>query len=195
MSLYSSTYLKALSRNLSESSAQNLASVSTELTTTYDLFLSHSYLDREEVRGLYLELTILGFKVYVDWIVDPWLDRNDVTKATANYIRYRLKMSKALLLAVSGNALDSKWIPWELGYMDAHTGKCAIIPVSREITTPKSFSGFEYLGLYPFIKKLPNTEGLQKLWVIDDAMKYIVFDDWYYNNKQPTAQLINIFSL
>lgn len=67
-----------------------------EVHTSFNIFLSHSFLDKDEVEGLYLELTHMGYKVYVDWIIDPYLNRNNVTKATANHIRNRLKSSKTL---------------------------------------------------------------------------------------------------
>jgi len=137
------------------------------------------------VEGLYITLSNYGLKVYVDWIVDPQLDRANITKKSANLIRQRMKSSKTLLLGISTNASISKWMPWELGFMDAHTGKCAIVPVSRELTTKESYQGFEYLKLYPFIKEQPNRAGDDKLWVIEEADKYIVFEDWFKDGKQP----------
>lgn len=62
-------------------SAQNEAHIS------FDIFLSHSYLDKEDVEGLYIELTRMGFKVYVDWIIDPNLVRTNVTKTTATIFK------------------------------------------------------------------------------------------------------------
>jgi hypothetical protein len=150
-------------------------------------------LDKEIVKGLYRELTNMGFKVYVDWIIDPELERGNVTKETATKIRNRLNMSKTLLLAISENAAVSKWMPWELGYGDGHTRKCAIIPVSDNIHPATSYKGFEYLSLYPFIKKQKNRINIDKLWVIEEANKYVVFDEWLNNNKTPFIQDIKIF--
>ena len=45
------------------------------VSTKFDIFLSHSFLDKAEVQGLYQELTDFGYSVYVDWVVDPHLDR------------------------------------------------------------------------------------------------------------------------
>lgn len=156
MGLYTSEYLKSVASQKQFIFEQKVFSVkNATIDTSFDIFLSHSFLDKEDVQGLYQELTDFGFSVYVDWIVDPHLDRNNVTKATAILVRQRLKASKTLLLAISTNAAMSKWMPWELGYIDGHTNKCAIIPVSKERNPPKSFKGTEYLSLYPFIKKLP----------------------------------------
>lgn len=152
MAIYSSDYLKNVAMQKQQLFEQKLFSVrNPPVNTPFDIFLSHSFLDKAEVQGLYQELTDFGFKVYVDWIVDPQLDRTNVTKISANLIQNRLKASKSLLLAISTNATMSKWMPWELGYVDGHTSKCAIVPVSKDRNPPKSFKGTEYLLLYPFI--------------------------------------------
>lgn len=176
--LYSSYYLKRLSQNKTLNESRRVFSAREASKDAFDIFLSHSFLDKEEVEGLYIELTGFGFSVYVDWIVDPHLDRNNVTKATATLIRNRLRASKTLLLAISTNASMSKWMPWELGYVDGHTQKCAIMPVSRDSYPASSFKGVEYLSLYPFIKKTADTEGRDRLWVIEEARKYVTFDGW-----------------
>ena len=144
----------------------------------FDVFLSHSYLDREEVLGLYNELTEMGFYVYVDWIVDPELDRTNVTKASAELIRNRMKNSKSLLLAISTNAEMSKWMPWELGFVDGNTNRCAIIPVSKDNLNLYSFNRVEYLKLYPYLDRETNRAGNMKLWINDDEASYVVFDSW-----------------
>ena len=132
-----------------------------------------------------LDLTSQGYKVYVDWIIDPHLDRSNVTKESAEHIRNRMKSSKSLLLAISANATTSKWMPWELGFVDGNTNKCAIIPVyDNYYSMPESYSGFEYLKLYPYIKKVNNKIGQPKIWVIENPTKYVVFDD-YLNNVKP----------
>lgn len=135
MAIYSSEYLKGVASRKQQLFEQKLFSVkNTPVNTPFDIFLSHSFLDKTDVQGLYQELTDFGFTVYVDWIVDPHLDRTNVTKASANLIQGRLKSSKTLLLAISTNAAMSKWMPWELGYVDGHTNKCAIIPVSKKLS-------------------------------------------------------------
>lgn len=197
MGLYTSDYLKKIASQKKFLFEQKLFSVrDTPINTSFDIFLSHSFLDKEDVQGLYQELTDFGFSVYVDWIVDPNLDRSNVTKATATLVRQRMKASNTLLLAISTNAAMSKWMPWELGYIDGHTNKCAIIPVSKEGTPPKSFKGTEYLSLYPFIKKLPlQGRHLDKLWVIESEFKYSLFDDWINNGVIVENRSVNIFDL
>ena len=127
----------------------------------------------------------MGFKVYVDWIVDPELDRTNVTKETAELIRNRMKNSKSLLLAISTNAAMSKWMPWELGFVDGNTNRCAIVPVSKDNLSLTTFTRVEYLKLYPYIDitTLSDTQGY-KIWVNEDANTYIQFESWI-NGSNP----------
>lgn len=193
MAIYTSSYLKNLSQRKTVFFSNQILNESKKTHTSFDIFLSHCFLDKDEVEGLYIELTNQGYSVYVDWIIDPELDRNNVTKKSATLIRYRLKSSKTLLLAVSVNATVSKWMPWELGYVDSNTNKCAIIPISKSDYAPNSYVGFEYLSLYPFIKKV-QTRGIgEKLFVIEEANKYVIFDNWLKLNEQPKVEIINIY--
>jgi hypothetical protein len=179
MPIYTSNYLKQLSRNKPLNESTRMFAEASKSHTSFDIFISHSFLDKDEVEGIYLELTRLGYTVYVDWIVDPHLNRNNITKQSATLIRSRMKMSKSLILATSVNAAISKWMPWELGYIDGHTNKCAVLPVAKESwNIPKHFKGLEYLSLYPFIRKVPVRNGGQELFVIDDAFHYILFKRW-----------------
>ncbi len=163
--------------------------------TSFDIFISHSFLDKDEVEGLYLELTRLGYTVYVDWIIDPHLDRSNITKQSAILIRKRLRMSKSLLLATSVNAAISKWMPWELGYVDGNTNLCAILPVSKDSwNTPKHYKGLEYLSLYPFIRKVPVVRGGEELFVIDGAFQYVLFKSWLSGSPIETGN-VNIFEI
>lgn len=185
MAIFTSTYLKSrYSSSLITEQKQMFSNID-KSQLKFDIFLSHSFLDRDEVLGLYRELTEMGFKVYVDWIVDPELDRSNVTKATAELIRNRMKNSKTLLLAISTNATMSKWMPWELGYADGNTGRCAIIPISRENLSLYSFNRIEYLKLYPYVDRatLKNSQDY-KLWVNEDEKTYVQFESWM-NGSNP----------
>lgn len=192
MAIYTSTYLKNLSQKKTVLFSRQILNESKKTHTSFDIFLSHSFLDKEEVEGLYIELKNLGYSVYVDWIIDPHLNRTNVTKETAKLIQNRLKISKSLLLAISTNATVSKWMPWELGYVDGNTNKCAIIPVSKSESAPNSYVGTEYLSLYPFIKKVPTKASGDKLFVIEEALKYVIFDNWLKLGEKPKAKTINI---
>lgn len=144
---------------------------------TYDIFLSHSYLDSQEIASL---KTIIeedfGYSVYVDWIEDNQLDRTSVTKETAAILKDRMKNCKCLLVATSRNASNSKWMPWELGYFDGLKQRVAILPILD--TTSNQYNGQEYLGLYPYLSKTNEWEGGETLWVEFNPNNYINFEAW-----------------
>ncbi len=193
MPLYTSSYLKTLSQNKSFNESVKLSAASREAHSSFDIFLCHSFLDKAEVEGLYLELTNHGFKVYVDWIIDPHLDRDNVTKESAELIRKRLRSSKTLLLALSANASFSKWVPWELGYVDGHTQQCGLVPVARNNETMTSFHRTEYLKLYPYIDKPTNHYRFGgKLWAVEDAHRYVELGNWLRGSK-PSYETLNFY--
>lgn len=196
MGIYTSEYLIGLANQKQKLFEENLSIIRKIKHTEFDIFISHSFLDKKEIQGLYIELTNFGYSVYVDWVIDPHLDRENVTKESAELIRARMKSSKSILLAISFNASISKWMPWELGYIDGNTKKCAIIPVSKEKIPPKFFKRTEYLLLYPFIKKLPTKhDHIERLWVIEDKFKYSRFETWFQNGSIHQDNKIDIFNL
>lgn len=159
-------------------------SVST--TRRFDVFLSHSYADREAVKGLadMLEKDF-NLSVYLDWVVDPALDRTKVNKTTAEVLRNRLDHCKCLWYVTSQRAETSKWMPWETGYADGHIGKVAICPLVEG--RQSQFRGLEYLSLYPYvdIAKAENAN-TDSLWINESPDKYCLFDSWLNNNAKPT---------
>jgi hypothetical protein len=194
MSLYTSTYLTQLTDSNASflSTRERLFTESVRETATFDIFLSHSYLDRREVLGIYVELTKAGFEVYVDWIVDPHLDRTKVTKSSAELVRKRMRSSKSLLLAMSSNAEVSKWIPWELGYVDGRTQKCALFPVSKSYAVSRTFQRSEYLLLYPYIKRAAIGTSYEKMFITESSNYYTEFDGWFRRNDSIAYKTQNI---
>lgn len=87
----------------------------------YDIFLSHSYRDKELIYSVKFELEAYGYKVYIDWIDDNQLSREEVT---AEILKNRMDRAKSLVFVTTENSINSKWMPWELGYFD---GKVAIL--------------------------------------------------------------------
>jgi hypothetical protein len=198
MGLYTSSYLKDKYRNVTGLEQTRLFSKSINEAKTasplFDIFLCHSFLDKEVVGGFYIELTQLGYTVYVDWIVDPDLDRANVTKESANRVRNRLKGSKSLLLATSENAAVSKWMPWELGFADGRTGNCAIVPVSPTATSSNSYKGAEYLSLYPYITKVSEISELRgKLLVVENAVTYADLNEMVHHARKPSFKYQRLF--
>ena len=152
----------------------------------YDLFLSHSYLDKELIYSLIELFNESGYSVYVDWMVDTQLDRSKVNANTADLLRTRMQYCQGLAYVSTFNVTQSKWCPWELGYVDGkNNGRCAILPVME--TSSGHFNGQEYLGLYPYIDYELNRENKKhEFWVNDpnDNQRYIVLRDWL-SGKNP----------
>ena len=124
---------------------------SVSLSETFDVFLCHAVRDAEIVQGAKVLLERRNLKVYVDWIVDPEMDRSAVTAGTADILRQRMKNSRSLLYLFSANSKRSRWMPWELGFFDGFNGTVGILPI-RPTTGALDFSQEEYLGLYPKVE-------------------------------------------
>lgn len=155
-SYYSESFFRSFGHSLNEAQIREFSDHSNEASvdTIYDIFLSYNFKDKEIVKGVYLWLRRNGFKVYLDFEVDPQLDRRNVTKESAERIHQRLLHSSSLLYAQSPNANMSKWMPWELGVVDGNTRKCAILPITPNGAAPSPQQ--EYLLLYPLIKLNDN---------------------------------------
>ena len=132
--------------------------------SSFDIFLSHSTSDAEIILGVKGVLEDFGKSVYVDWLEDPQLDRTNVTAATAEVIRQRMRQSKSLVYLHTVNSGYSKWMPWELGYFDGFNGAVAILPVTQN---PKStYDGQEYLGIYPYLDEAPpEGSSANEIWI------------------------------
>lgn len=109
----------------------------------YDLFLSHSYRDKDKLIELKDKLNALGLNVYMDWVNDKdELIRAQTSADTAAVITERIKASKAILYVHTNSSLESKWTPWELGFAYA-IGQPILVYRSEETKNePK------YLQLY-----------------------------------------------
>lgn len=114
----------------------------------------------------------MNLVVYVDWIDDRQLNRENVDAQTADQLRNRMKNCKSLFFATSENSINSKWMPWELGYFDGLKNKFAILPIITSTTS--YYEGQEYLGLYDYvdnghteiyIRSITGTKTTFKLWL------------------------------
>jgi hypothetical protein len=177
------SYLRTISasKNLrfSSDSQQQVLNENTQIFKTknkFDLFLSHSSLDKELIYTLVNLFNISGYSVYVDWIFDTQLDRSQVTKKTAEVLKTRINSSSGLAYIATNNSSQSNWCRWELGYGDGKiNGRCAILPVLE--TSSSVFRGQEYLGLYPYLQYTQ----------ISGSLKY---DFWVYDNENPEYYVI-----
>jgi hypothetical protein len=143
----------------------------------FDIFLSHSFSDQKLILGIWLSLEDMGYKVYVDWIHDRQLSRENVNKETASVLRQRMLNCKSLFFATTANSSSSKWMPWELGFKDGHNRRAAILPVVQYASS--TFTGQEYLAIYPYVVKdqAANVPG-DKLWIHTSPTCYVIFDSW-----------------
>ena len=154
------------------------------LNREYTIFLSHSYLDVQEILGLSLELRNCGHLTYVDSIEDFHLDRENVTRQTADILRIRMQHCKCLFYATSVNSSLSKWMPWEAGYFDGIKGRVAIVPILDTAVTGDAYEGREYLSLYPYVTfNYPSDTGKPVLYINDDEDTYVSFSRWLQDEK------------
>jgi hypothetical protein len=143
----------------------------------FDIFLSHSFSDQALILGIVLTLEDMGYKVYVDWIHDRDLNRDQVSSETARVLRQRMTACKSLFFATTANSSSSKWMPWELGFKDGRDGKSAILPVVKSATS--SYTGQEYLGIYPYIQKGPaQGKAGDRLWIHTSPSAYVIYESW-----------------
>lgn len=159
-------------------------SVKQASVTHFDIFLSHAYNDRKTVIGVYTLLRQMGFSVYVDWIHDPKMSRTSVTPTTAAILRRRMRQSDSLMYTTTKSSTNSKWMPWECGFFDGHDGHVAILPVVATAST--TYSGQEYLGLYPIAAKNSYGSGRNQLWIHNqNRMSSSVYFDQWIQGKNP----------
>ena len=115
-----------------------------EQMKSFDVFLSHSSLDKEELLKLKFILNCSNFNVYVDWVNDRDALKRELTNVdTAKVIIERLKSSKSLMYIHTESSLSSKWTPWELGYFHALGKKICIYAPNDMVEKPP------YLDIYP----------------------------------------------
>jgi len=161
---------------------------SQDRTKEYNIFLSHSYLNAIEISELKKVIQKYGFSVYVDWIEDKKLSRNNVTKETARILRERMKHCETLIYAHTVESSISKWMQWELGFFDGFKGKVSILPIEEKATGTDDYKGLEYLGLYPYITKEIDDKGIQRLWVNEGNPETFVAYEEYLQGRKLTKR-------
>jgi hypothetical protein len=113
------------------------------------VFLSHKHDEMENLDGAIAFLKKEGFDVYVDWL-DEGMPKN-TSGITASRIKEKIKENDKFIFLASEGAINSKWCNWELGLGDAekYIENIALLPVIKDYS---SFSGSEYLQIYPYIE-------------------------------------------
>lgn len=121
-------------------------------TGNITVFLSHKHDEIEELDGVISLLKSFGVHVYVDW-QDDEMPKN-TNGATARLIKRKIKENKKFILLATEAAIASKWCNWELGFGDSqkYIENMAVFPLRNSFGT--SYSGSEYLAIYPAIEYL-----------------------------------------
>lgn len=156
--------IRVIQKSMDSSAALRESVLASSMSEEFDVFLCHSIRDAELVQGAKKILEEQNLSVYVDWIVDPKMDRSEVSAKTAETLRSRMKKSSSLLYLFSNNSKRSRWMPWELGYFDGLNGTVGILPIVPD-TGYLDFSQEEYLGLYPKIDIAQAQGGGEALFV------------------------------
>lgn len=111
----------------------------------YDFFISHSSKDKDDiVEKLYEELSFLNFNV--------WYDKERIAFGDNinKEIDEGLKNSFCLLLVITKNFFDSKWVFFEFGKYSAYQ-KARIIPIVFDISAEEYLQVIQILGNIKYI--------------------------------------------
>lgn len=116
------------------------------------IFLSHKHSDGVILESIIILLKEIGVNVYIDWLDETM---PAVTSGvTATKLKEKMRECHKFILLATEDAIASKWCNWELGYSDAwklSSDNLAILPIKNDNTT---FSGNEYLQIYPYIQEI-----------------------------------------
>lgn len=148
----------------------------------YDVFVCYNWNDRFFALKIVWLLEQCGYSVYIDSF-DSKLNRQSVSKKTAERLFNIMKKSKGLLYVYSHSSAVSRWCAWEIGVFSGKKNfRCANLPIIE--TDNEEYKTQEYLELYPYIE-YETIEGTQKydFWVCDDT-KYASLKEWV-NGKVP----------
>ncbi len=161
MRYFSESKLQEMGAQPLYESFANIKTASIQARVT--MFLSHSHLDRNLVRGLIRYLERLGISLFVDW--------NDssmpavTNRVTAAKLKQRIKDSSLFMVLATRNALKSKWVPWEIGIADQMKGESAVSVIAVADPSGK-FEGAEYLQLYQLVA-FPDVGGFARMFTAE----------------------------
>ena len=142
-------------------------------------FVSYSSKDSEYLPYVLEVLTNHGAKPYVDKS-DNRLP-NPPSVKTAKVLKETIQKSKRMVVFVTTNSKDSKWVPWELGLGDGSKSnyEIALFPSVEKMDETKWLEQ-EYLGLYNRIV-FGKLEGYSdEVWMVYDfqAKNAIALAEW-----------------
>lgn len=120
-------------------------------TSTTSIFLSHAHNDKAIVEQAKLFFENLGISVYVDWADQTMPESSN--GVTAARIKGQIYNNDKFIFLATNNAIASRWCNWEIGIGDTyklHANKIAVLPLTESNGT---WSGNEYLQIYPHIER------------------------------------------
>lgn len=191
MALLTETEVRARAAQMTtvrKTAAREILTETASADATFDVFLSHSSNEPEEILlGIKGYLNDAGLSVYVDRYTDPQLSPEEVTPETAETLRSRLRASKSLLYVYSRHSKLSRWMPWELGFMDGAGCRIGIAPVVQ--TARNTFDGEQYLGLYPYLDRATiSGQNTWALWINRGLREYTDYASWVRGKKEITKR-------
>ena len=154
--------LRSINQTIDQRAVLNEA---TRSRTGKNVFLSHSSKDAEFLPAVVRILEAHGASVYVD-LEDGSLPE-EPSGETAAILRAAINGCSRLVVFVTTNSKDSKWIPWELGVGDGEKGphRVALFPAAQQ-TRDQKWANQEYLGLYGRIVWGPFKGKTESEWMV-----------------------------
>ena len=124
------------------------------LYQSYDIFLSHSSLDVNELLELKQMLNRQDLVVYIDWINDPvMLNRPNQNEDTWNVLELRMQQSKTLLYVMTDNSIRSQYTEREVNYFKSLSKRIVVYqPYEISLSKPSYIEGCEMLDLGQLMK-------------------------------------------
>jgi len=143
--------------------------------TEADVFIAHSSLDRTSLRGVERLLAVHSASYYIDKRDSSLPSVPSVV--TADLLASRIALSRRLIVVVTENSAQSRWVPWEMGVAHGAKGPkyVASLPMAQD-PSEKLWARQEYLGLYPQITWKPSISK----WAVTDPLdnRYWSLEDW-----------------
>ena len=134
-------------------------------SSSLDVFLSHSSLDKDALPKAIGFLTQFGVNVYIDKI-DKELPLK-TSAETGRKLKERITQCRKFIVLVTANSRNSRWIPWELGVADEKKKlpNVALLPDVGNQSNAE-WSEQEYLGLYPRIVFGAHVSYSNAIWMV-----------------------------
>lgn len=118
----------------------------------FDIYLTHDRIELNVMEGIYYALTENKLKVYADWQMRILNVGGEVAAGECAKARRLMRQSSSLIYVTCETPVASAWLPWQLGFMDGYTGKCAVLPL---VDKPAQNT---FTADYPIVKKAQQSE-------------------------------------